>query len=161
MRLRTAGLVFTLLLMAETAGLTGQSATSSPQGYLKPPAAIVSVLDAEPLPIVIAASSGTDALALMSRRNMPSIEEVSQPMLRIAGIRLNPKNVGPHWAPCGTGITLRTIATGAERKIVAGKRAPWDRQLFARRQALRLHEHARDPNRSLHRGCRNGPDADG
>jgi dipeptidyl aminopeptidase/acylaminoacyl peptidase len=117
MRLRTAALVFTLLLLADTAGLTGQSATSSPQGYLKPPAAIVSVLDAEPLPIVVV-SPARDTLALMSRRSMPSIEEVSQPMLRIAGIRINPKNVGPHRAPSGTDITLRTIATGAERKIV-------------------------------------------
>ena len=38
-------------------------------------------------------------------------------MLRLAGVRINPKTNGPHRAPAGTGITLRTIATGAERRI--------------------------------------------
>ena len=101
--------------LAATVGLNAQSSTSA-SGYLTPPKAIVDILDAEPLPTVVV-SPARDTLALIARRSMPSIEEVSQPMLRLAGERINPRNNGPHRAPSGTGITLRTIATGAERKI--------------------------------------------
>ena len=38
-------------------------------------------------------------------------------MLRLAGMRINPANNGPHRAPMTTGITLRTIATGVERAV--------------------------------------------
>ena len=48
---------------------------------------------------------------------MPSIAELAQPMLRLAGVRVNPLTNGPHRAPAGTGITLRTVATGSERKV--------------------------------------------
>jgi dipeptidyl aminopeptidase/acylaminoacyl peptidase len=62
-------------------------------------------------------SPARDVLALLARRSMPSIGEISQPMLRLAGMRINPANNGPHRSPSATGITLRTIATGAERQI--------------------------------------------
>jgi dipeptidyl aminopeptidase/acylaminoacyl peptidase len=112
MRIRTLALVLAAGLAA-TAGLLAQSAS----GYLTPPQAIVDILDAEPLPTVIVGSS-RDTVAVMPRRSMPTIEEVAQPMLRLAGLRINPRNNGPHRAPTGTGLTLRSIATGAERKIV-------------------------------------------
>jgi dipeptidyl aminopeptidase/acylaminoacyl peptidase len=99
---------------AVTAGLSAQSAPSST--YLTPPKAIVDILDAPPLPGVTV-SPGRDTVALLPRRSMPSIAELSQPVLRLAGIRINPANNGPHRAPAGTGITLRTIATGAERQV--------------------------------------------
>jgi dipeptidyl aminopeptidase/acylaminoacyl peptidase len=55
---------------------------------------------------------------------MPAIAELSRPMLRLAGLRINPANNGPHQAPLGTGITLRTVATGVERivRVPAGAR---------------------------------------
>jgi dipeptidyl aminopeptidase/acylaminoacyl peptidase len=111
MRLRTAALFVTLVL-ALTAGLPAQSPTTPT--YLTPPKEIVDILDAAPLPSVTV-SPARDVLAVLPRRSMPSIAEVSQPMLRLAGMRINPSNNGPHRAPAGTGITIRTIATGAER----------------------------------------------
>jgi dipeptidyl aminopeptidase/acylaminoacyl peptidase len=84
--------------------------------YLTPPPAIVDIMNAEPLPTV-AVSPSKDVIALMPRASMPDIAEVSQPMLRLGGLRINPRTNGPHGTPSGTGLTLRTIATGAERKI--------------------------------------------
>jgi dipeptidyl aminopeptidase/acylaminoacyl peptidase len=115
MRPRTAALAFIASVTA-AAGLLAQSGSTTASGYLTPPKAIVDILDAEPLPTVVVSPDG-GTMALMSRRSMPTIEEVSQPMLRLAGVRINPKTNGPHRAPSGTGITLRAIATGSERKI--------------------------------------------
>ena len=91
----------------------GAVATS---GYLIPPKAILDILDADPLPGVTI-SPTRDVIALVSRHSMPSIAELSQPMLRLAGVRINLRTNGPRLAPAGTGITLRTIATGAEKTI--------------------------------------------
>ncbi|MDA1307858.1 MAG: prolyl oligopeptidase family serine peptidase, partial [Acidobacteria bacterium] len=100
-------------VLATTVGLFAQSATT---GYLTPPKAIVDILDAEPLPTV-SIGPARETIALLSRRSMPSIEEVAQPMLRIAGLRINPNNTGPHGSGGATGITFRTISTGAERTV--------------------------------------------
>lgn len=116
MRKTTVAVTLAVVLSA-TAGLLAQSSTSRSSGYLTPPKAILDILDAEPLPGV-AVSPARDTLALLPRRSMPSIAEVSQPMLRLAGIRINAAINGPHRPQAGTGITLRTIASGAERKVV-------------------------------------------
>src|SRR5262245_2593329 len=110
---------FTVLLavIAAMTSLGAQGTAPQRTGYLTPPQAIVDIMSAEPLPGV-AVSPTRDVIALTRRTSMPSIAEVSQPMLRLAGMRINPKTNGPHRAPSGTSITLRTIATGAERNVV-------------------------------------------
>ncbi len=113
--MRTAALAVAAATFG-TIGLIAQSTTPVKSAYLTPPKTIVDILEAEPLPTVTVGPE-RQVIALTSRRSMPSIEEVSQPMLRLAGLRINPRNNGPHRTPMGTGITLRTIATGAERKI--------------------------------------------
>jgi dipeptidyl aminopeptidase/acylaminoacyl peptidase len=117
MRLRTTTIAVTTVasVLAGTAALIAQTG-AAPATYLTPPKAMVDILDAEPLPTV-SVSPTRDVIASTSRRSMPSIEEVSQPMLRLAGLRINPRTNGPHGGSGGTGITLRTIATGAERKV--------------------------------------------
>ncbi len=115
MRTRTAALAVAAVTIGSI-GLIAQSATPVKSAYLTPPKNIVDILEAEPLPTVTVGPE-RQVIALTSRRSMPSIEEVSQPMLRLAGQRINPRNNGPHRTPTGTAITLRTIATGAERKI--------------------------------------------
>ena len=123
MRTRIVAIALTLGI-GTTAGLLAQSAASS--GYLTPPKEIVDILDAEPIPTVTVGPN-RDTLVLVSRRGMPGIEEVSQPMLRIAGLRINPRTNGPHRAPAGTGITVRTVSGGAERKLAVpeGASAFW------------------------------------
>ena len=114
MRKRMLGLAL-LLAVSGTARLIAQSAATRSE-YLTPPRAIVDILDAEPLPLVTVGPQ-REIIALVSRRSLPGIHELSQPMLRLAGLRVNPRNNAPHRAPSGTGITLETIATGAERKV--------------------------------------------
>ena len=111
MRRSTVALAVAFVL--STAGPFAQSATKSASGYLTPPKAILDILDTDPLPTATVSPSG-DVIALTSRHAMPSIAEVSQPMLRLAGVRINPRTNGPHRAQAGTGITLRSIATTAK-----------------------------------------------
>ena len=115
MRARTAALVITAAFTA-VVGIVAQSGSLAPSGYLMPPKAVVEIVDAAPLPTV-EVSPARDVLALLPRRSLPLIAELSQPMLRLAGMRINPANNGPHRAPMATGITLRTIATGTELPV--------------------------------------------
>ncbi len=112
--MRRCVLAVALAVVAGVSSLVAQQA--GPSTYLVPPKAIVDILDAEPLPGVTV-SPTRDVLALLPRRAMPSIAELAQPMLRLAGVRVNPQTNGPHRAPAGTGITLRTVAAGSERKV--------------------------------------------
>ena len=111
MRMRT--FVLTTLVLASSGFVLAQRDASI---YQKPPQAIVDVLDASPLPLV-AVSPLRDVIALGSRRSMPSIAELARPWLGLAGTRINPSNSGPQGVISVTGITLRTIASGVERKI--------------------------------------------
>ena len=110
MRIRSAALP--AVIIALTVAVSAQA----PPGYLTPPKAIADIMNAAPLPTVAVSPAG-DVIVLMSRNAMPSIEEVSSPMLRLAGIRINPRTNGPHLGGNITGLTLRTVATGAERPI--------------------------------------------
>ena len=91
------------------------------QKYLLPPKAIVDVFDAEPLPQTLI-NPNHQAVALIKAHNYPTIAELAQPMLRLAGSRVNPKTNGPHRASGlpGTGIysiTMKKIAGGAETNV--------------------------------------------
>ena len=86
--------------------------------YLTPPPEIVDILDAPPIPQVVISPRG-DTLALLSRPAMPSIAELAQPMLRLAGYRLSPRTNGPHRRAGITRITLRRIDDGAEQAFDA------------------------------------------
>ncbi len=87
-------------------------------GYLTPPPEIVDILDAPPIPQVVVSPRG-DTVALLSRPAMPSIAELAQPMLRLAGYRLNPRTNGPQRPSGITRITLKGISDGAEHAFDA------------------------------------------
>jgi dipeptidyl aminopeptidase/acylaminoacyl peptidase len=113
--MKSAAIVAALVVAASAP--SAQSTAPQPSGYLTPPKAIVDIMTAEPLPGV-SVSPTRDTIALTSRPSMPPIAEVSSPMLRLAGMRINPKTNGPHRASSATSITLRTIGSGVERKVV-------------------------------------------
>jgi dipeptidyl aminopeptidase/acylaminoacyl peptidase len=92
---------------------TQQPATT---GYQLPPKVIVDILDAPPPPTTDL-SPTRDTLALIERASMPTIAEISQPMLRLAGRRINPRTNGPHRAQNSRAISLKSIADGSERKV--------------------------------------------
>ena len=114
--MRTGTIATAVALVAGIAGLHAQGAGSQPSGYMTPPKAIVDIMDAAPLPGV-SISPARDVIALSVRSSMPSIAEVTQPMLRLAGLRIDPRNNGPHRAAAATGITLKTVATAVEKRI--------------------------------------------
>jgi dipeptidyl aminopeptidase/acylaminoacyl peptidase len=57
-------------------------------------------------------------MALTFRKAQPTIAELSQPMLRLAGARVNPRNNGPHRFVEIYAITLKKITDGSEVKVM-------------------------------------------
>jgi dipeptidyl aminopeptidase/acylaminoacyl peptidase len=110
--------VVTLVLAASSVNAQTQAPAS---GYLLPPKEIVDILDAPPPPVV-ELSPARDVVVLLQRASMPSIAELSQPVLRLAGLRINPKTNGQHRSgaavyPRYSSFTIKTIADGAERRV--------------------------------------------
>jgi dipeptidyl aminopeptidase/acylaminoacyl peptidase len=85
--------------------------------YQKPPKAVLDVLNAPQAPVA-SVSPTHDRMLLMTLARYPSIAELSEPMLRIAGRRINPNTNGPHLAPRIIALTLETIADGKQHNLV-------------------------------------------
>src|SRR5438552_7580923 len=105
----------TLLIIAAAVVAPGQTPDGS--RYLMPPKEVIDAFDAPPLPQAIL-SPTKQMMALTFRKAQPTIAELSQPMLRLAGARVNPKNNGPHRATEIYAITLKKIADGSEVKVM-------------------------------------------
>jgi len=80
------------------------SPTAGVSGYNQPPKNILDVMHA-PSPPVPRVSPTQDAMLLVSWQDYPSISRVSTPFLRLAGVRVEPKNHSKHDTPGGYGIT--------------------------------------------------------
>lgn len=86
--------------------------------YQQPPAPIADILDTRPTPTSSISPDDT-MLALFQRSNLPSIAELAEPQLRLAGYRINPRNNGPAnsrltWL---TGISVQSIDGGTARTV--------------------------------------------
>lgn len=84
--------------------------------YQMPPKSIVDLVDAPTTPTVSLTRSGNIAL-IYERPGFPSIEDVSQPVVGLAGLRLNPKNTASAVESFSTSISVRNLKTGQENKI--------------------------------------------
>jgi len=89
---------------------------SAQDGYRKPPKEILDVLSAPTTPQISVSPARTHALFLRSRR-YPPISEVSQPMLRLAGLRTNPRTNGPHLGIAFYEASLMRINDAKESKL--------------------------------------------
>ncbi|MGI9627676.1 MAG: alpha/beta hydrolase family protein [Longimicrobiales bacterium] len=98
--------------------------------YREPPAEVVAILDAPQAPIVTV-SPDRQVLALAHRNNMPSIEEQSQPMLRLAGRRINPVTNGRFSPGLIYGLSLMDLESGAERPIELPGGTGWSTPEFS------------------------------
>lgn len=85
--------------------------------YQKPPKEVLDILNAPPTPTLLV-SPAKDRVLLITTLRYPPISDLSQPMLRIAGLRLNPKTNGPHHPSRHVAYTLKWIDTGKEVKVV-------------------------------------------
>jgi dipeptidyl aminopeptidase/acylaminoacyl peptidase len=95
---------------------TGTAQAPAPAGYLTPPKIISDIMDAEPLPGVSLSPDRT-VMLLSHRRSMPTIAEVSAPFYRLAGYRINPRTNGMRVLNGPTSLTLKDVASGAERNL--------------------------------------------
>src|SRR5215472_13844867 len=84
--------------------------------YQKPPKAILDVLNSPTTPTMTVNQARTFAMQGQPVR-YPPIAELSQPMLRIAGMRINPKTNGLHNTVFNSSLTLRKIPEGTEIKL--------------------------------------------
>jgi dipeptidyl aminopeptidase/acylaminoacyl peptidase len=85
-------------------------------GYQTPPKAIADLLLAKPTPSVSIDKKATWML-IMERNSYPTVEELGQPEVRVAGLRLNPNNFSPSRQNFINGLKLKNIKTGKESSI--------------------------------------------
>ncbi|MFY0253379.1 prolyl oligopeptidase family serine peptidase [Chitinophaga sp. 30R24] len=86
--------------------------------YQTPPQSILELAMAAPSPLVDFNSKG-DIMLVMDRTSYPTIEELSQPEYRLAGLRINPANFGPSRANYVTGIRIKLV-NGTKEYPVTG-----------------------------------------
>lgn len=84
--------------------------------YQKAPKAIQDVLDAPANPFV-SVSPARDRMLLATPSRYPSIAELAEPMLRLAGSRINPKTNGPHNSTRIIKLAIKNIADGKETPV--------------------------------------------
>lgn len=103
--------LFALLLIA------AQSATAQDDaGYKTPPKDIVDLVSVKPTPSVSISENG-EWMLFLERNSYPSIEELAQPELKIAGLRINPKNFAPSRQTFINNLYLKSLKGGPELKI--------------------------------------------
>jgi len=95
---------------------TQQEAQPVLHGYQKAPQPISDILSARPTPLVQLSPNGKWLLAA-DRLAYPPVADLAQPMLRLAGLRINPATNGRHHPPRFVALTLFDVATGKTHKI--------------------------------------------
>jgi dipeptidyl aminopeptidase/acylaminoacyl peptidase len=84
--------------------------------YLLPPKAIVDILDQPPPPDVVI-SPARDVVAVIEHTALPTIAELARPMLRLAGLRIDPATNGRHRVRTARALSLKAVADGATRPV--------------------------------------------
>ncbi|WP_095992023.1 S9 family peptidase [Cystobacter fuscus] len=97
-------------------------------GYHMPPAPIARILAAPPTPMV-RVSPDHQTMALLGRENLPTIANVSKPILRLGGYRIDPVTNGP------AEVRVQWLNALSFQEVVSGKvtpvRLPADARFFA------------------------------
>ena len=103
--------IFSIVLM-----LTATVGRFAQGSYKQPSKEIMDVLNAPAIP-VSSVSPTKDRIALLTPLRYPPISELSQPMLRIAGLRINPNTNAQHRQVYFVALTLRSVADGKEMAV--------------------------------------------
>ena len=115
-RMSFVSTIFLLVFRATISPLNAQA----PLKYQEPPKAIVELVDVRPTPRVEvspANQSNPRVLLIESISGLPSIADLAQPELRLAGLRFNPKTNGPSRGRYITALSLKALPDGVERPI--------------------------------------------
>jgi dipeptidyl aminopeptidase/acylaminoacyl peptidase len=110
---------FLLLVIAGCLSLAAQAQQQEAavlHGYQKAPQPISDILNAPPTPLVQVSPNGKWLLAA-DRLAYPPISDLAQPMLRLAGLRINPATNGRHHPPRLVALSLVETSTGNTRKV--------------------------------------------
>src|SRR5947207_13431350 len=83
------------------------------QSYEHPPREIVEILDAPSPPVPFPSPAG-NAVILATPVKYRPISDLAEPVFRGAGVRINPRNNGPHLFVYYVGYKLLPIPEGAE-----------------------------------------------
>ena len=85
-------------------------------GYKKAPPEVSSILSAPVTPSAFVSPS-RDAMLLATSLRYPPLADLAEPMLRLAGQRINPNSNGPHRYPYFVALSLKRLADDSEIKI--------------------------------------------
>jgi dipeptidyl aminopeptidase/acylaminoacyl peptidase len=84
--------------------------------YQKPPHEILDVLNAPPPPL-ISVNPSRDFAILMQPLRYPPIAEVAQPMLRLAGLRIDIHTNGPHLPPHAVSFIIKRLTDASDIQV--------------------------------------------
>ena len=101
--LKFASLSLCLIAIATVGAASTSKKTDENSSYNQPPQNILDIMRA-PAPPVPLVSPTRDRILLVAMEEYPSIERVALPYLRLAGVRIEPKNRSKHDTPGGYGI---------------------------------------------------------
>ena len=110
--MRTQKTVFSILVVF----FGGWSYAQEPLTYQTPPKAIADLVNV-PLTPNTMLSPSKEQFVFMERPAMSGIDELSQPELRIAGLRINPRTNGRSRSSHYIGLSIRPLMGGKEVKV--------------------------------------------
>jgi dipeptidyl aminopeptidase/acylaminoacyl peptidase len=95
------------------------SATSFAQdGYKRPPKEIIDLVLVKPTPNV-SVDDKAEWMLFTQSNSYPSVEELAQPELRIAGLRINPNNFAPSRQNFINDLWLKNVKSDKEYKLIS------------------------------------------
>jgi Periplasmic component of the Tol biopolymer transport system len=114
----TALLLASSLLMAAPvwAEAPPSLATQAQSGYQLPSAALKAIVDAPRAPSLFL-SPRRDLAVQMGTPSLPSIAQVAQPELKLAGLRIHPRTYSESRFSFGNSLGLKSVADASERPI--------------------------------------------
>ena len=89
------------------------SASVFAQGYKKPSKEIMDVLNAPTTPVT-SVSPAKDKIALLVPVRYPPVADLAEPMLRLAGLRINPKTNASHRTRYYINLSIKSILTDSK-----------------------------------------------
>jgi dipeptidyl aminopeptidase/acylaminoacyl peptidase len=92
------------------------SALADPARYRLPPPAIEAALNAPPVPVVTVGPRRR-TLTIATPLRYPPVADLARPMLRLAGLRIDPATNGIHHAPARTSLAFERIADGRVARV--------------------------------------------
>lgn len=111
-------MIFSIAILAAALFMTAHADIPSSNTYHRAPEPIAAMIDAKPIPSALVAPNHT-ALAIIGREGLPSIASLAKPILRLAGLRIDPATNGPaeertEWL---NSVDFRDIGGGGDRPV--------------------------------------------